>query len=589
MLGVTAKTISRWENGNYMPDLSLLMPLSEILEVSLQELLSGECIQEEHILGEALLEKTESTLSETLEYSAGQIRKGRKKAIAVVFVALMVMLFFVISMFIIWDKHYFSEVPYQEGDVSQWQGLFPNHSAYELAMGDAGEAVFQDTDAALAKVKRDCSDAIREIQKTYDLLPLAKYTYKGYKAVVGQANLLFRNNERVMEQRELLMHFLDIYENSYEWELPLYVDESGTCNEMIEDMQEQHVIDNSHADFEVTAYEKQMDMTGDGVLDSVTFVMNVTETYKDVTDAYELLRLPFAGSVRVFDGVSGEKIYQSSQISGDRIGNGQYALVSDGVANYLLVSNMNEQMGAASYYYSVYALGEETKQIDCYRTDFLTEDGGYRLMPRTMLRSEVVSDFKSHIEKWFADAELIVSTDVTMDSETRILCSTPEKKVSPTVYYDKVWERDKDFSATFEKVAPEVVFPEDTESVQNKICYAVDNQVAVAKYYDAVTDAVCVFHVNAYTKEDLKAEVDYAEYSYPGEIIAKVELIENFEGESIEICGYKIPFENGEYRKTVMIYWTYKNKVYTLFGEIAADADATSIWETACYVARNMK
>ena len=42
ILGVTNKTVSRWENGNYMPDLSLLKPLSEILGVSLNELLSGE-------------------------------------------------------------------------------------------------------------------------------------------------------------------------------------------------------------------------------------------------------------------------------------------------------------------------------------------------------------------------------------------------------------------------------------------------------------------------------------------------------------------------------------------------------------------
>ena len=42
ILGVTNKTISRWENGNYMPDLSLLKPLSEVLDISLNELLSGE-------------------------------------------------------------------------------------------------------------------------------------------------------------------------------------------------------------------------------------------------------------------------------------------------------------------------------------------------------------------------------------------------------------------------------------------------------------------------------------------------------------------------------------------------------------------
>ncbi len=41
-LGVTAKTISRWENGNYMPDISLLIPISDLLGVSVNELLNGE-------------------------------------------------------------------------------------------------------------------------------------------------------------------------------------------------------------------------------------------------------------------------------------------------------------------------------------------------------------------------------------------------------------------------------------------------------------------------------------------------------------------------------------------------------------------
>lgn len=42
-LGVTAKTISRWENGNYMPDIALLIPITELLGVTVNELLQGEC------------------------------------------------------------------------------------------------------------------------------------------------------------------------------------------------------------------------------------------------------------------------------------------------------------------------------------------------------------------------------------------------------------------------------------------------------------------------------------------------------------------------------------------------------------------
>lgn len=41
-LGVTNRTISRWENGNYMPDVSLLKLLTKVLNTSLNELLSGE-------------------------------------------------------------------------------------------------------------------------------------------------------------------------------------------------------------------------------------------------------------------------------------------------------------------------------------------------------------------------------------------------------------------------------------------------------------------------------------------------------------------------------------------------------------------
>ena len=43
-LYVTDKTISRWETGVYMPDLSTIILLSDILNVSAYELLLGESI-----------------------------------------------------------------------------------------------------------------------------------------------------------------------------------------------------------------------------------------------------------------------------------------------------------------------------------------------------------------------------------------------------------------------------------------------------------------------------------------------------------------------------------------------------------------
>jgi len=40
-LYVTNKTVSRWENGDYMPDLSMIVSLSNVLGVSTYELLTG--------------------------------------------------------------------------------------------------------------------------------------------------------------------------------------------------------------------------------------------------------------------------------------------------------------------------------------------------------------------------------------------------------------------------------------------------------------------------------------------------------------------------------------------------------------------
>ena len=40
-IGVTNKTISRWENGNYLPPVEELQQLSQLFRISINEILSG--------------------------------------------------------------------------------------------------------------------------------------------------------------------------------------------------------------------------------------------------------------------------------------------------------------------------------------------------------------------------------------------------------------------------------------------------------------------------------------------------------------------------------------------------------------------
>ena len=71
-IGVTDRAISKWENGRGLPDLSLIKPLCEALNISVNELLCGERIEENNIS-----QKAEENIINTLNYSRKSINKTK--------------------------------------------------------------------------------------------------------------------------------------------------------------------------------------------------------------------------------------------------------------------------------------------------------------------------------------------------------------------------------------------------------------------------------------------------------------------------------------------------------------------------------
>ena len=69
-LNVTDRSVSNWENGKNMPDLSLFKPLCEILDITINELLSGEKVKEKDYQ-----EKFEENIVNTINYSTKKIVK----------------------------------------------------------------------------------------------------------------------------------------------------------------------------------------------------------------------------------------------------------------------------------------------------------------------------------------------------------------------------------------------------------------------------------------------------------------------------------------------------------------------------------
>ncbi|MBQ2870354.1 MAG: helix-turn-helix transcriptional regulator [Bacilli bacterium] len=71
-LGVTSKSISRWENGRTMPDVSLFEPLCTELGITINELLSGEKINKKDYQ-----DKFEENILNTINYSNEKLEKSR--------------------------------------------------------------------------------------------------------------------------------------------------------------------------------------------------------------------------------------------------------------------------------------------------------------------------------------------------------------------------------------------------------------------------------------------------------------------------------------------------------------------------------
>jgi len=69
-IGVTNKTVSRWENGNYLPPADVLLVMSQLFDVSLNEILSGK-----RLLAEEYKEAAETNLTQTLKASSFSLKE----------------------------------------------------------------------------------------------------------------------------------------------------------------------------------------------------------------------------------------------------------------------------------------------------------------------------------------------------------------------------------------------------------------------------------------------------------------------------------------------------------------------------------
>ncbi len=72
-LGVSDRSVGNWENGRNMPDLSLFKPLCKELDITLNDLMSGEKVKEKEYQ-----EKFEENIVNTIDYTNKKINKKNR-------------------------------------------------------------------------------------------------------------------------------------------------------------------------------------------------------------------------------------------------------------------------------------------------------------------------------------------------------------------------------------------------------------------------------------------------------------------------------------------------------------------------------
>ena len=84
-LGVTDKTVSRWENGHYLPDISLWKELCEMLDISILDLMNGEKKERDK-------KEMEDSIFNTIKTTNKRVDNMKKKTIIIAVISILIII-----------------------------------------------------------------------------------------------------------------------------------------------------------------------------------------------------------------------------------------------------------------------------------------------------------------------------------------------------------------------------------------------------------------------------------------------------------------------------------------------------------------
>ena len=144
-LFLTDKAISKWERGLSFPDISVLEPLAEVLEVSVLELLEGERVTEELAMTK---EEAERLIDHSITISDAEISRKHVVNKSIILIITLLLMLLVTIILNVWN--------YSKEEELRMISI--DSSAYEIMEDENGKSRFVNPAAALSQLLQDITE-----------------------------------------------------------------------------------------------------------------------------------------------------------------------------------------------------------------------------------------------------------------------------------------------------------------------------------------------------------------------------------------------------------------------------------------------
>lgn len=165
-LGITDKAISKWERGLSYPDISMLEPIAELLDVSVMELLQGQRIQKETTL---TVQEAQKMLDDSLILSDSEIHRKHIRSKTVILLGCVLLMFLVSLLLNIYNLM-------QQKQQNKELTPQTNSEPYETVQDENGNEIFKDPDKALLQMQKESLDMLPK--EWTELIEIMGNTYR---------------------------------------------------------------------------------------------------------------------------------------------------------------------------------------------------------------------------------------------------------------------------------------------------------------------------------------------------------------------------------------------------------------------------